>query len=29
MAKHDIDEAFEWLIVILGIVSAILSQYPE
>ncbi len=29
MAKNDVDEAFEWLIVIVGIVSAILSQYPE
>ena len=29
MAKHDIDEAFEWLVVILGVVTAILVQYPE
>ena len=29
MSKNDIDDAFEWLIVILGIVSAIMSQYPE
>jgi len=29
VAKPDIDEAFEWLIVMLGIVSAILSQYPQ
>lgn len=27
--KSDVDEAFEWLIVIVSIVSAILSQYPE
>jgi hypothetical protein len=29
MEKPDVDEAFEWLIVMLSIVSAILSQYPE
>jgi hypothetical protein len=29
MANRNIDEAFEWLIVMLGIVSAILSQYPQ
>jgi len=29
MARNDIDEAFEWLIVIVSIVSSILSQYPE
>jgi hypothetical protein len=29
MVKHDVDDAFEWLIVIVSIVSAILSQYPE
>lgn len=29
MAKADVDEAFEWLVLIIGIVSAIISQYPE
>jgi hypothetical protein len=27
--KTDVDEAFEWMILIIGIVSAIMSQYPE
>jgi hypothetical protein len=29
MRKNEIDEAFEWLVVILGVVTAILIQYPE
>lgn len=29
LTKVNIDEAFEWLIVMLGIVSAIMSQYPQ
>lgn len=29
MVNHNIDEAFEWLILMLGIVSAILGQYPQ
>lgn len=29
MPKVNVDEAFEWLMVIIGIVFAILSQYPE
>jgi len=29
MEKSDVDEAFELLLVITGIVSAIMSQYPE
>jgi len=29
MARHEIDEAFEWLVVILGVVTAILIQYPD
>lgn len=29
METHNIDEAFEWLVVVFGIVSAILIQYPE
>lgn len=28
MIKTDVDEAFEWLVLIIGIVSAIMSQYP-
>lgn len=28
MTKTDVDEAFEWLVLIIGIVSAIMSQYP-
>lgn len=28
MTKADVDEAFEWLVLIIGIVSAIMSQYP-
>jgi hypothetical protein len=26
--KADVDEAFEWMVLIIGIVSAIMSQYP-
>jgi len=29
LTKTDVDEAFEWLVLIIGIVSAIMSQYPE
>ena len=29
MSKADVDSAFEWLVLIIGIVSAIMSQYPE
>ena len=29
MEKDDIDKAFEWLIVVIGIITAILNQYPE
>jgi hypothetical protein len=28
LIKTDVDEAFEWLVLIIGIVSAIMSQYP-
>jgi hypothetical protein len=28
LTKTDVDEAFEWLVLIVGIVSAIMSQYP-
>ena len=29
MAKPDVDEAFEWMVLVIGIVSAIMIQYPE
>ncbi len=29
MSKKDVDEAFEWLVVIYGIVNAIIVSYPE
>jgi hypothetical protein len=29
MSKRDVDEAFEWLVVIYGIVNAIIVTYPE
>jgi len=29
MTKPDVDEAFEWLVLVIGIVSAIMVQYPE
>lgn len=29
VTKPDVDEAFEWVVLIIGIVSAIMSQYPE
>ena len=29
MTKQDVDEAFEWLVLVIGIVSAIMVQYPE
>jgi hypothetical protein len=29
VVKNEVDEAFEWLVVILGVVTAILVQYPE
>jgi hypothetical protein len=29
MTKTDVDEAFEWLVLIIGIVSAIMGQYPK
>lgn len=28
VAKPDVDEAFEWMVLIIGIVSAIMIQYP-
>ena len=28
MTKAEVDEAFEWMVVIIGIVSAIMIQYP-
>jgi hypothetical protein len=28
MTKTEVDEAFEWMVLIIGIVSAIMSQYP-
>lgn len=28
MAKPEVDEAFEWMVLIIGIVSAIMIQYP-
>jgi len=28
LIKTDVDEAFEWLVLIIGIVSAVMSQYP-
>jgi len=27
--EHDIDDAFEWLIVVIGIITAVINQYPE
>ena len=29
MTKPEVDEAFEWMVLIIGIISAIMSQYPE
>jgi len=29
LVRSEVDEAFEWLVVILGVVTAILIQYPE
>jgi len=29
MVKPDVDEAFEWMVLVIGIVSAIMIQYPE
>lgn len=29
MAKTEVDDAFEWMVLIIGIVSAIMTQYPE
>jgi len=29
VTKPDVDEAFEWLVLVIGIVSAIMIQYPE
>jgi hypothetical protein len=29
MIKPEVDEAFEWMVLVIGIVSAIMIQYPE
>lgn len=29
MTKSEVDEAFEWMVLIIGIISAIMIQYPE
>ena len=29
MSKRDVDDTFEWLVVIYGIVNAIIVSYPE
>lgn len=29
MEENNIDKAFEWLIVVVGIITAIINQYPE
>jgi hypothetical protein len=29
MTKPEVDEAFEWMVLIIGIISAIMIQYPE
>lgn len=29
MTKSEVDEAFEWMVIVIGIVSAIMIQYPE
>ncbi len=29
MVKPEIDEAFEWMVLIIGVISAIMIQYPE
>jgi hypothetical protein len=29
LTKSEVDEAFEWMVLIIGIISAIMIQYPE
>jgi hypothetical protein len=29
MVKPEVDEAFEWMVLIIGVISAIMVQYPE